>query len=141
MVQVLLVISWRVQQLRVGSRATIRLLLASRSSHHGGSWHADHGTHFRRLPEGFDEVCPGGSLTTPGEFFGGAVANETGLEQDEDVCELRGWISVWYDQAVAARFINPPFVLDETTADRLQGYFDVGLTPGDAVHAFFGVMH
>jgi hypothetical protein len=80
-------------------------------------------------------------LTTPGEFFGGAVANESGPEQDEDVSELRGWISVWYDQAVAARFINPPFVLDETTADRLQGYFDVGLTPGDAVHAFFGVMH
>jgi hypothetical protein len=57
------------------------------------------------------------------------------------VRELTGWISVWYDQAVAARFISPPFVLDETTADRLQGYFDAGLTPGDAVHAFFGVMH
>ena len=67
--------------------------------------------------------------------------NKSGLQRQEDVCELSGWISVWYDQAVAARFISPPFVLDDTTADRLQGYFDVGLTPDDAVHAFFGVMH
>ncbi|MDB5832389.1 MAG: hypothetical protein JWR14_2219 [Caballeronia sp.] len=67
--------------------------------------------------------------------------SKSGLQVQEDVRELTGWISVWYDQAVAARFISPPFVLDETTADRLQGYFDVGLTPGDAVHAFFGLMH
>jgi hypothetical protein len=67
--------------------------------------------------------------------------NNSGLERQEDVYELKGWISVWYDQAVAARFIDPPFVLDDTIADRLQGYFDVGLTPDDAVHAFFGVMH
>ncbi|MEA3095352.1 MAG: hypothetical protein QOJ04_6694 [Caballeronia sp.] len=67
--------------------------------------------------------------------------SKSGLQVQEDVRELTGWISVWYDQAVAARFISPPFVLDETTADRLQGYFDAGLTPGDAVHAFFGVMH
>jgi hypothetical protein len=69
------------------------------------------------------------------------MANESGVSEQVELFDLKGWISVWYDQAVAARFIQPPFVLDDHTADRLQGYFEVGLTPGDAVHAFFGVMH
>ncbi|MDN7183987.1 hypothetical protein M0D69_39440 [Caballeronia sp. SEWSISQ10-4 2] len=69
------------------------------------------------------------------------MANKSGMPREEEVVDLGSWISVWYDKAVAARFIQPPFVLDDSTADRLQGYFDVGLTPGDAVHAFFGVMH
>lgn len=94
-----------------------------------------------RLPEGFDEACPDGSSTTLGEFCGDPMANKSGMPRQEEVVDLGGWISVWYDKAVAARFIQPPFVLDDSTADRLQGYFDVGLTPGDAVHAFFGVMH
>jgi hypothetical protein len=99
------------------------------------------GKRSHRLPEGFDEACPDGSLTTLGEFRGDPMANKSGMSRQEEVVDLGGWISVWYDKAVAARFIQPPFVLDDSTADRLQGYFDVGLTPGDAVHAFFGVMH
>jgi hypothetical protein len=69
------------------------------------------------------------------------MANESGVPEQVELFDLKGWISVWYDQAVAARFIQPPFVMDDHTAGRLQGYFEVGLTPGDAVHAFFGVMH
>jgi hypothetical protein len=69
------------------------------------------------------------------------MPNESGVPEQAELLDLKGWISIWYDQAVAARFIQPPFVMDDRTADRLQGYFEVGLTPGDAVHAFFGMMH
>jgi hypothetical protein len=73
--------------------------------------------------------------------YGDPMASESGIPEHVDLFDLKRWISVWYDQAVAARFIHPPFVLDDHTADRLQGYFEAGLTPGDAVHAFFGMMH
>ncbi|KQR78381.1 hypothetical protein ASG35_07985 [Burkholderia sp. Leaf177] len=55
--------------------------------------------------------------------------------------DLKEWISLWYERAVAANFIHPPFRLDDPTAERLQGYFEVGLSPDDAVLAFFCVMH
>lgn len=69
------------------------------------------------------------------------MAHESGISGMVELFDLKGWISVWYEQAVAARFIQPPFELDEHTANRLEGYFEAGLTPDDAVHAFFGVMH
>ncbi|WP_434115223.1 hypothetical protein [Paraburkholderia caffeinilytica] len=55
--------------------------------------------------------------------------------------ELRAWMSGWYDHAVTLGFIRPPFILDDATALRLEGYFNVGLTPADAVSAIFGVVH
>ncbi|HEV3423827.1 MAG TPA: hypothetical protein VG105_08605 [Paraburkholderia sp.] len=57
------------------------------------------------------------------------------------VTDLRAWISAWFDHAVSVGFIRPPFILDETIADRLEGYFKVGLTPVEGADVFFGVMH
>jgi hypothetical protein len=50
-------------------------------------------------------------------------------------------LSEWYDHAFATGFIRPPFILDDATALRLEGYFDVGLTPAEGVKAIFGVVH
>jgi hypothetical protein len=55
--------------------------------------------------------------------------------------ELRAWMSAWYDHAFAIGFIRPPFILDHATAVRLEGYFNVGLTPEDGVNAMFGAVH
>ncbi|WP_438268802.1 hypothetical protein [Paraburkholderia atlantica] len=46
----------------------------------------------------------------------------------KEMIQLRAWLSDWYDQAFAAGYIHPPFILDEVTADRLEGYFKAGLT-------------
>ena len=50
-------------------------------------------------------------------------------------------MSEWYDHAFAIGFIRPPFILDDATALRLEGYFNVGLTPAEGVSAIFGVVH
>lgn len=55
--------------------------------------------------------------------------------------ELRAWMSEWYDRAFANGFIQPPFVLSDATAVRLEGYFNSGLTPAEGADAIFGVMH
>ncbi|MFM0607733.1 hypothetical protein PQR05_24710 [Paraburkholderia sediminicola] len=65
--------------------------------------------------------------------------NTGGLSRHET--ELRAWMSGWYDHAVSLGFIRPPFILDDATALRLEGYFNVGLAPADAVSAIFGVVH
>jgi hypothetical protein len=38
-------------------------------------------------------------------------------------------------------FIQPPYLLDESRAERLAGYFNVGLTPAEGALAFFGTVH
>ncbi|CAB3806351.1 hypothetical protein LMG28614_06376 [Paraburkholderia ultramafica] len=63
----------------------------------------------------------------------------SGLPQH--IIDLRAWISDWYDHAVAAGFVRPPFMLDDATAERLEGYFMVGLTPAEGAAAFFGSVH
>lgn len=55
--------------------------------------------------------------------------------------ELRVWMSEWYDHAFSTGFIQPPFILDDMTALRLEGYFNVGLTPAEGVSAMFGRVH
>ncbi|AMM16648.1 MAG: hypothetical protein M3O74_25695 [Pseudomonadota bacterium] len=69
------------------------------------------------------------------------MADRSGVAEELMLVDLKEWISLWYDRSVAAKFIRPPFRLDDPTAERLQGYFEVGLSPDDAVLAFFGVMH
>jgi hypothetical protein len=66
-------------------------------------------------------------------------ATEEALPQA--VVELRAWMSQWYDHAVAVGFVRPPFVLDDSKAERLEGYFAVGLTPAEGAQAFFGTTH
>ena len=57
------------------------------------------------------------------------------------VLDLRAWITAWYEHAVLAGFIRPPFTLDEAVASRLEGYFKVGLTPVEGAVVIFGRTH
>lgn len=61
------------------------------------------------------------------------------LPQDE--IELRAWLSDWYDHACAVGHIYPPYMLDEATADRLEGFFKADSTPAEGAMAFFGSVH
>jgi hypothetical protein len=38
-------------------------------------------------------------------------------------------------------FIQPPYLPDECKAERLAGYFNVGLTPAEGALVFFGAVH
>ena len=55
--------------------------------------------------------------------------------------EFRAWLSAWYDHAFSIGLIRPPFILDDATAFRLEGYFNVGLTPAEGASVIFGVVH
>jgi len=59
----------------------------------------------------------------------------------QHLTDLQAWISAWYDHAVAAGFIRPPFHLDDAIADRLEGYFTAGLTPVEGADVVFGLVH
>jgi len=58
-----------------------------------------------------------------------------------DVAELRTWITAWYEHALSVGFIRPPYVLDETTAERLESYYRFGLTPSEGAGVMFGTLH
>jgi hypothetical protein len=58
-----------------------------------------------------------------------------------DVLELRAWLIAWYDHAYKVGYVHPPFRLDDATADRLEGYFQAGLTPVEGATAFFSTLH
>jgi hypothetical protein len=60
--------------------------------------------------------------------------NHIGLE---DFRELETWACAWYDCAVAARFVRPPYCPDSVTLEHLRGYFHAGLSPMDAAYACF----
>jgi hypothetical protein len=62
-----------------------------------------------------------------------------GLPPEETA--LRQWIIAWYHLAVSDGFVEPHYQLDEVTAARLEGYFQVGLTPGEGVDVVFGTLH
>lgn len=55
--------------------------------------------------------------------------------------ELEVWTCAWYDEAVAANFVCPPYHPDATIIKRLQGYFHAGLAPAEAAMACFGRNH
>ncbi|TDN62415.1 hypothetical protein B0G77_5987 [Paraburkholderia sp. BL10I2N1] len=55
--------------------------------------------------------------------------------------ELEVWTCAWYDAAVAANLVRPPFHPDATIIKRLQGYFHGGLSPAEAADACFGRNH
>jgi hypothetical protein len=81
------------------------------------------------------------SQRSPQRGCGDPMADPSVVAEELMLVDLKEWVSLWYERAVAAKFIRPPFQLDDPTAERLQGYFEVGLSPDDAVLAFFGVMH
>ncbi len=55
--------------------------------------------------------------------------------------DLYTWTMAWYCKAVDLGFFAPPFELNDFEAWRLNGYFDAGLTPAEAVQALFGCKH
>ncbi|WP_025596718.1 hypothetical protein [Burkholderia sp. WSM2230] len=65
---------------------------------------------------------------------------EWGLVSPE-VLALRMWMSVWYDHAVVSGFIRAPFELKDADAERLEGYFSLGLTPQEGAVVFFSKSH
>lgn len=58
-----------------------------------------------------------------------------------DPSDLYAWTMAWYSKAVDLGFLEPPFELNDFEARRLNGYFDAGLTPTEAVQALFGCKH
>ncbi|PMS37991.1 hypothetical protein B0G57_101328 [Trinickia symbiotica] len=54
---------------------------------------------------------------------------------------LRQWIMTWYHFAVSEGYVEPEYELDNATAERLEGYFQVGLTPGEGADVIFGQLH
>lgn len=69
------------------------------------------------------------------------MAEDLSNELPQDESSLRAWMLAWYDHAVSVGFLSPPFTLNDVTAERLEGYFRVGLTPAEGAEAFFGVAH
>lgn len=63
------------------------------------------------------------------------------LETPEYLRELEVWACAWYDEAVVANFIRPPYRPDGKTIKRLQGYYHSGLSPSEAAEACFGRKH
>ncbi|SIO48772.1 hypothetical protein SAMN05444172_2325 [Burkholderia sp. GAS332] len=59
----------------------------------------------------------------------------------EYVRELEVWTCAWYDEAVAANLVRPPYYPGPTIIKRLQGYFHAGLSPSEAAYACFGRRH
>ncbi|CAB3789410.1 hypothetical protein [Pararobbsia alpina] len=58
-----------------------------------------------------------------------------------DMQGLEQWTKAWYEQAVQAEFIQPPYHADADGLERLRGYFNVGLSPAEAAQAYFGRKH
>ncbi|KAE8760487.1 MULTISPECIES: hypothetical protein [Paraburkholderia] len=69
------------------------------------------------------------------------MAEDLSNEFSPDEAGLRAWMLAWYDHAVSVGFLHPPFTLNDGMAERLEGYFRVGLTPAEGAEAFFGVAH
>jgi hypothetical protein len=69
------------------------------------------------------------------------MAEDRSNEHSRDDSGLHAWMLAWYDHAVSAGFVRPPFLLNDVTAERLEGYFRVGLTPAEGAEAFFGTAH
>lgn len=57
------------------------------------------------------------------------------------VLPFRQWMTAWYLYAVADGQIETTYNLDDATAERLEGYFNTGLTPSEGVGALFGALH
>lgn len=68
------------------------------------------------------------------------------LEESEPITfeyfrELEVWTCAWFDEAVAANLVSPPYHPDATIIERIRGYFHAGLSPAEAADACFGTIH
>ncbi|RZF23819.1 hypothetical protein EVC45_42140 [Paraburkholderia sp. UYCP14C] len=55
--------------------------------------------------------------------------------------ELELWTCAWYEEAIAANHVRPPYHPDATIIERIRGYFRAGLSPAEAADACFGMVH
>ena len=55
--------------------------------------------------------------------------------------ELKVWTCAWFDEAIAANLMRPPYHPDSAIIKRVLGYFHAGLSPAEAAHACFGRRH
>lgn len=69
------------------------------------------------------------------------ATSHDGWDVPPQEAELRQWIVAWYQSAVTGGHIEPPYELDNATAERLEGYFQFGLTPTEGVDICFGRLH
>jgi hypothetical protein len=68
-------------------------------------------------------------------------SNYLSLSYPWGLLDLDGWTRAWYDQALEAKFICPPYRPDTKALQRLRGYFNAGLSPAEAAQAYFGRKH
>jgi hypothetical protein len=68
-------------------------------------------------------------------------SNYLSLSYPWGLLDLDEWTRAWYDQALEAKFICPPYHPDAETLKCLHGYFDAGLSPAEAAQAYFGRKH
>ncbi|CAB4051881.1 hypothetical protein LMG9964_05561 [Paraburkholderia phenoliruptrix] len=59
----------------------------------------------------------------------------------EYLMELELWTCAWYDEAVAANHVRPPYHPDARVIERIRRYFHAGLSPAEAADACFGMTH
>lgn len=69
------------------------------------------------------------------------MVDESALLTAEHLRELELWTCAWYDEAVVANFVRPPYQPDKETISRLQGYYRAGLSPAEAAQVCFGRKH
>lgn len=63
------------------------------------------------------------------------------LSYARGLLDLDEWTRAWYDHAVEAKFICPPYHADTEAIKRLRDYFNAGLSPAEAAQAYFGRKH
>jgi hypothetical protein len=69
------------------------------------------------------------------------VTEVVDLNSYEDLHKIVEWTKAWYEQAVEANFVSPPYQADQDTLTRLHQYYRAGLTPDEAIQACFGPKH
>jgi hypothetical protein len=57
----------------------------------------------------------------------------------DDLHKIVDWTHAWYEQALAAKLISYPYQADNAVVTRLRQYYRAGLTPAQAIDAYFGV--
>ncbi|MGA3251789.1 MAG: hypothetical protein ABSD12_27175 [Paraburkholderia sp.] len=68
-------------------------------------------------------------------------SNHLSLSYSWGLLNLDEWTRAWYNQALAAKFICPPYQPESGTIKRLWEYFNAGLSPTEAAQAYFGRKH
>jgi hypothetical protein len=69
------------------------------------------------------------------------VRKMLGLIDQDDLHRIVEWTRTWYEMALAAKFVSHPYQADNEVVTRLRQYYRAGLTPEEALHAYFKIKH